>query len=147
MATIVMRKILKSVKPFIVLRTLSSFENYRFTAIATVGKPEPQCPYSFTCSEYEEAQLKKMNDDDDDDDDSTVHLRSTAMMMASFISKARFRLEGQIRPDLCIVCRVDCLRPGFGGSSVTTADRSDGGGVLTNCTLVLISRSKATRGV
>ncbi|CAL5406891.1 unnamed protein product [Camellia sinensis] len=143
MATIATRKILKSVKPFIVLRTLSSFENYPFTAVATAGKPEPQCPYSFTCSEDEEAQLKKMNDDDD----STVHLRSTAKMIASFISKARFRLEGQIRPDLCIVCRVDCLRTGFGVSSVTTADSGDGGGVLTNCTLILISRLEATIGV
>ncbi|KAL7215573.1 hypothetical protein ACSBR1_027680 [Camellia fascicularis] len=140
MATTVMRKTLKSVNPFIVLRTLSSFENYHFTTVATVKKPEPQCPSSFTCSEDEEAQLKKTNDDDD----SIVHLRSMAMMIASFISKARSRLEGQIRPDLCVVCRVDCLRPRFGGSSVATADSGDGGDVLANKTLVLISRSEAT---
>ncbi|THG13554.1 hypothetical protein TEA_023911 [Camellia sinensis var. sinensis] len=64
MATAVTRKTLKSINPLVVLRTLSSTQNRHFTAVATAGKPEPECPSAFTFSADQEGQSKKTNDDD-----------------------------------------------------------------------------------
>ncbi|CAL5325640.1 unnamed protein product [Camellia sinensis] len=64
MATAVTRKTLKSINPLVVLRTLSSTQNRHFTAVATAGKPEPECPSAFTFLADQEGQSKKTNDDD-----------------------------------------------------------------------------------